>query len=64
MTDQYVDDREDYVQNEVTIDYNAAYQSSIAELCNFHCSSSGTENARPISFMFVILFGIGVLSFK
>lgn len=31
--DNYVDDRADYVANEVTLDYNAGFQSSVAELC-------------------------------
>ncbi|KAG4077582.1 hypothetical protein HA402_003009 [Bradysia odoriphaga] len=58
MTDQYVDDREDYVQNEVTLDYNAAYQSSIAELCRLYCSSAGTTTARSIYVFGFIFFGI------
>lgn len=33
INDQYVDDRGDYVQNEVALDYNAGFQSAIAELC-------------------------------
>lgn len=31
--DNYVDDRADYVANEVTLDYNAGFQSALAELC-------------------------------
>lgn len=34
--DEYVDDRADYVQNEVTLDYNAGFQSSIAELVTLY----------------------------
>lgn len=64
QTDQYVDDREDYVQNEVTIDYNAAYQSSIAELCKFYCSSRGAGSVRPIYLIYLTFIGIGVFSFK
>lgn len=58
MTDQYVDDREDYVQNEVTIDYNAAYQSSIAELCKLHCSSAGS--VRAVYFIYLTFIGVCV----
>lgn len=36
INDLYVDDRADYVKNEVTLDYNAGFQSSIAELCILH----------------------------
>lgn len=65
MTDQYVDDREDYVQNEVTIDYNAAYQSSIAELCKLHCSSSGASGfVRGIYLFYVTFIAISVFSFQ
>ena len=38
--DKYNDKRQDYVENEVTLDYNAAFQSTIAGLqmkkCVFH----------------------------
>lgn len=63
MTDQYVDDREDYVQNEVTIDYNAAFQSSIAELCKLHCSSrdAGAGSFRPIYFIYLTFIAVSVL---
>jgi hypothetical protein len=30
--DRYVDDRSDYVHNEVTTDYNAGFQSAVAAL--------------------------------
>ena len=30
--DNYEDDREDYVGNEVTLDYNAGFQSAVAYL--------------------------------
>ncbi len=30
--DQYTDDREDYVSNEVATDYNAGFQSALAAL--------------------------------
>ncbi|KAJ6644009.1 Endoglucanase E-4 [Pseudolycoriella hygida] len=59
ITDEYVDDREDYVQNEVTLDYNAGYQSSIAELCKLYCS--GTGFVRPIYFMYLILIVVSLL---
>jgi len=35
--DVYVDDRTDYVANEVTLDYNAGFQSALAGLCAIHC---------------------------
>lgn len=57
MTDQYIDDREDYVQNEVTIDYNAAYQSSIAELCRLYCSGADAI-VKSTHIFFVVLLGI------
>jgi hypothetical protein len=37
LQDRYVDNREDYVANEVTIDYNAGFQSALAGLCSLHC---------------------------
>lgn len=30
LDDSYVDDRQDYVKNEVALDYNAGFQSAIA----------------------------------
>jgi hypothetical protein len=30
--DRYVDDRKDYVMNEVTTEYNAGFQSAVATL--------------------------------
>jgi len=33
INDHHVDDRADYVSNEVTIDYNAGFQSALAQLC-------------------------------
>ena len=35
--DQYVDDRNDYVGNEVALDYNAAFQSLLAGLRKKKC---------------------------
>lgn len=32
INDHHVDDRGDYVANEVTIDYNAGFQSALARL--------------------------------
>ncbi|KAJ6633841.1 Endoglucanase E-4 [Pseudolycoriella hygida] len=37
INDVYVDDRADYVGNEVALDYNAAFQSAVAALCEIHC---------------------------
>jgi endoglucanase len=33
INDNHVDDRADYVSNEVTIDYNAGFQSALAQMC-------------------------------
>jgi len=35
--DNYVDDRADYVMNEVTLDYNAGFQGAVAEMCLMYC---------------------------
>ena len=35
--DQYVDDRNDYIGNEVALDYNAAFQSLLAGLRKKKC---------------------------
>lgn len=35
--DNYVDNREDYVANEVPLDYNAGFQGAVAEICLLHC---------------------------
>lgn len=37
QNDNYVDDREDYVANEVTLDYNAGFQGAVSEMCNIYC---------------------------
>jgi len=37
LQDRYEDRRDDYVANEVTLDYNAGFQSSLAGLCELHC---------------------------
>ena len=37
--DQYNDDRDDYVTNEVTLDYNAGFQSVLAGLQMKKCNS-------------------------
>jgi len=37
INDNYEDNRENYVTNEVTIDYNAGFQSALAGLCKLHC---------------------------
>lgn len=36
INDDYEDDRGDYVKNEVAIDYNAGFQSALAELSKLY----------------------------
>lgn len=36
INDQWADDRSDYVTNEVAIDYNAGFQSALAELAELY----------------------------
>ena len=38
--DQYNDDRNDYIENEVTLDYNAGFQSVLAGLQLKKCTTS------------------------
>ena len=38
--DQYQDIRTDYIMNEVTLDYNAGFQSAVAGLKTLACSTS------------------------
>ena len=35
--DHYIDRRDDYVMNEVTLDYNAGYQSLLAGIISLSC---------------------------
>lgn len=46
IKDDYTDNREDYVKNEVAVDYNAGFQSALAGLIHF--SSRGTLPSPPI----------------
>ena len=45
--DQYQDDRTDYIMNEVTLDYNAGFQSAVAGLKARACGSNSTGQTQP-----------------
>ena len=44
--DQYQDDRTDYIMNEVTLDYNAGFQSAVAGLKARACGSNTTGQTQ------------------
>ncbi|XP_025084443.1 LOW QUALITY PROTEIN: uncharacterized protein LOC112558290 [Pomacea canaliculata] len=49
VNDSYVDNREDYVKNEVAIDYNAGFQSALAGILHLLATNNfpPTKNACP-----------------
>ena len=47
--DVYVDDRNDYVMAEVTLDYNAGFQGAVAGLATGLCGSESSESSSTSS---------------
>ena len=45
--DSYVDDRTNYITNEVTLDYNAGFQGAVAGLKSSACTGSSTTPNGP-----------------
>lgn len=45
--DSYVDDRTNYITNEVTLDYNAGFQGAVAGLKSSACTGSSTSPNGP-----------------
>lgn len=55
INDDYEDDRGDYVKNEVAIDYNAGFQSALAELSNLN-SGNGNKATFTKTAIVTLLF--------
>ena len=50
QNDKYSDKRDDYIANEVTVDYNAGFQSLVAAVkCKFMGTKVGFGVSRPTS---------------
>ena len=54
--DQFVDDRQNFVTNEVAIDYNAAFQSLLAGLRAKKCWFRNIKFQPELSFLFYLFF--------
>lgn len=67
IDDDYVDDRGDYVKNEVALDYNAGFQAALAELHYLSLdidddgTNSGSVNAATV--FQTVAVGVVVLLF-
>jgi hypothetical protein len=55
IDDNYEDIRDDYVRNEVALDYNAGFQSALAELCLIY-------NQGNISGTSLVTVAVGVVA--
>lgn len=67
INDDYEDDRGDYVKNEVAIDYNAGFQSALAELSNLYdedvnSGSNGSIISNAATFLKTV--GVAALLFR